>query len=61
MGKNTGSNYRQGAVKDRSQIFNSKTNCYIKRDTTTGKFISCKNNEPYKGVSKETSLEDKKK
>jgi len=55
MAKNTGNNFRKGAVKERSQIYNPKNDCYIKRDTTTGKFISCKKEEPYKGITKETN------
>lgn len=56
MAKNTGNNSRQGAVKERSQTYNPKTECFIKRDTKTGKFISCKKEEPYKGVKKENNL-----
>ena len=52
MAKNTGKNFRKGAVKDRSQIFNSKTSQYIKRDGKSGKFMSSKET-PYKGVKKE--------
>jgi hypothetical protein len=63
MAKNTGKEHRQGAVKERSQTFNPKTNCFVKRDTKTGKFISCKKEEPFKGVTKEkiqeTSIDDK--
>lgn len=61
MAKNTGDEFRQGAVKDRSQTFNPKTNCFVKRDKTTGKFLSCKKDEPYKGVTKETSIDENKK
>ncbi|HEY0070114.1 MAG TPA: hypothetical protein VGE04_09130 [Chloroflexia bacterium] len=54
MAKNTGTGYRKGAVKDRSQVENPKTHHYTKRDATTGRFISQKSdNEPYKGVRKE--------
>ena len=60
MGKNTGDNFRKGSVKDRSQVFNTKTSQYIKRDTNTGRFVSSKNT-PYKGVRKEKSNDDKKK
>jgi hypothetical protein len=52
MGKNTGNNTRKGAVKDRSQVYNEKTQMFIKRDATTGKFMSCSVNS-YKGVTKE--------
>lgn len=59
MAKNTNKNFRLGAVKDRSQIFNQKTKLYVKRDTKTGKFISCKTT-PYKGVSQENKSRIKK-
>jgi len=52
MGKNTGNKTRKGAVKDRSQTFNKRTNLYVKRDVKTGKFLSSKKT-PYKGVRKE--------
>ena len=54
MAKNTGENFRKGAVKDRSQIFNSKTSQFIKRDVNTGRFMSSKET-PYKGVKREKS------
>ena len=50
MGKNTGSGFRDGAVKDRSQSYNPKTNQYVKRDSNTGRIMSCKDT-PYKGVT----------
>ena len=49
MAKNTKEGHRVGAVKERTQVFNEKTGQYIKRDTTTGKFISSSTNK-YKGV-----------
>ncbi len=50
-----GDNRRIGAVKDRSQTFNPKTQQYVKRDTTTGRFIDVKQDgSPFKGVTKET-------
>ena len=55
MAKNTGNDYRQGAVKERSQTYNPKNNCFVKRDSLTGRFISCKKDEPYKGVTKENT------
>ena len=51
MAKNTGNNTRKGAVKDRSQFFNEKTNTYLKRGPD-GKFLSGKQT-PYKGVRTE--------
>ena len=56
MAENTVNISRQWAVKERSQTYNPKTECFIKRDTKTGKFISCKKEEPYKGVKKENNL-----
>lgn len=58
MAKNTGDNTRKGAVKDRTQCFNEKTGQYIKRDATTGKFLSSSNNM-YKGVTNENKKSDK--
>lgn len=52
MAKNTNNNTRIGAVKERSQVFNEKTQQYIKRDTTTGKFMAASTNK-FKGVAME--------
>ena len=60
MGKNTGDNYRKGAVKDRSQILNERTCQYVKRDTNTGKFMSSKTT-PYKGITNENNKHNKSK
>ena len=55
MAKNTNKGYRQGAVKDRSQTYNPKTDQWVKRDANTGQFMDAKtsDNKPFKGVSKE--------
>lgn len=55
MAKNTGDGFRKGAVRDRSQTYNPKTERYVKRDDNTGKFIDQKSepNNPFKGVRKE--------
>jgi hypothetical protein len=54
MAKNTGKNYRQGSVNDRSQVQNPKTGQWVKRDTETGRFMDVKQDgEPFKGVAKE--------
>jgi hypothetical protein len=56
MAKNkpTGDNARKGAVKGRSQTYNSKTDQWVKRDTKTGKFMDVKQDgESFKGVRKE--------
>ncbi|WP_431165107.1 hypothetical protein [Tenacibaculum halocynthiae] len=56
MAKNkpVGDNARKGAVKQRSQVLNPKTNLYVKRDTETGKFMDVKTSRgKFKGVRKE--------
>lgn len=56
MAKNApvGDNARKGAVKNRSQTFNPKTEQWVKRDSDTGKFMDVKQDgEPFKGVRKE--------
>ncbi len=52
MAKNTGEGYREGAVRDRSQV---KTPAgWTKRDSETGRFLDVKSDgEPFKGVRKE--------
>jgi len=52
MAGNTNNGYRKGAVKERSQLFNTVTNQFIKRDTTTGKFIATSKTK-FKGVTNE--------
>jgi len=50
----TGDNHRNGAVRDRSQTFNSHNDRWVKRDKDTGKFIDQKaDKKPFKGVTKE--------
>ncbi|WP_194269486.1 hypothetical protein [Oceanihabitans sp. IOP_32] len=52
--KPVGDNARKGAVKQRSQVLNPKTNLYVKRDTQTGKFMDVKTSGgKFKGVRKE--------
>lgn len=52
--KPTGDGQRKGAVRDRSQVFNPKTENWTKRDTETGKFMDQKADaKPFKGVRKE--------
>ncbi len=52
--KPVGDNARKGAVKQRSQVLNSKTNLYVKRDTETGRFMDVKTSGgKFKGVRKE--------
>ena len=45
---------RRGAVKGRSQTLNTKSGRWVKRDTSTGKFMDAKSDaKPFKGVRKE--------
>ena len=56
MAKNgkVGDGHRVGAVKDRSQTYNSKTEQWVKRDADTGRFMDVKQDgTPFKGVTKE--------
>jgi hypothetical protein len=56
MAKNTGKNHRRGAVRDRSQSYNPKTDRWTKRDDSTGRFIDQKSDStPFKGVRKKGS------
>lgn len=49
-----GDGHRQGAVRDRSQVFNPKTEHWTKRDSDTGRFMDQKaDDKPFKGVRKE--------
>lgn len=56
MAKNPpiGDGHRVGAVKQRSQTFNPKTQHWVKRDAETGRFMDQKaDSAPFKGVRKE--------
>lgn len=48
-------NARKGAVRERSQTFNPKTETWIKRDSNSGRFMDMKTSDskPFKGVRKE--------
>jgi hypothetical protein len=47
-------NSRKGAVKQRSQAYNPKTETWTKRDSNTGRFMDGKSDgTPFKGVRKE--------
>lgn len=49
-----GDGHRNGAVKNRSQVFNPKTEQWVKRDKNTGRFMDVKQDgTPFKGVRKE--------
>lgn len=56
MAKNgeIGDGHRYGAVKDRSQTYNPKTETWVKRNSDTGRFMDVKSDgKPFKGVTKE--------
>ena len=56
MAKNTGKNYREGEVRERSQVRNPRTGDFVKRDANTGEFLAVKRDgSPFKGVRKEKS------
>jgi len=53
MAKNTGRGSRVGSVSNRSQV-KSANGTWVKRDTTTGKFVAAKKSGgAFKGVRKE--------
>lgn len=49
----TGDGHRKGAVRDRSQTLNPRTEQWIKRDDDTGRFNVKQDGKPFKGVRKE--------
>lgn len=52
--KEVGDDRRVGAVKERSQVHNPRTDAWTKRDADTGKFMDQKaDKKPFKGVRKE--------
>jgi hypothetical protein len=56
MAKNgkVGDGHRNGAVDSRSQVFNPKTELYVKRDTGNGQFMDVKTTGgKFKGVTTE--------
>lgn len=56
MAKNgvPGDGHRNGAVKERSQTYNPRTEQWVKRDANTGRFMDAKQDgTPFKGVRKE--------
>lgn len=54
MATNSGDGHRNGAVRDRSQVYNPKTGKWTKRDSETGQFMDVKEDgTPFKGVRKE--------
>ena len=54
-----GDGHRKGAVRDRSQTHNPKTDTWVKRDTDSGRFLDVKQDgKPFKGVRKEKQGSD---
>jgi len=55
MAKNTGKEYRKGAVDNRTQLdLDPKNGKFVKRDRSTGQFTDVKKDEkPFKGVAQE--------
>ena len=54
VNKPNGDNSRIGAVRGRSQTYNGKIGLYVKRDTSTGKFMDVKTSGgKFKGKRKE--------
>lgn len=50
----SGDGHRNGAVRNRSQVYNPKTEQWVKRDKDTGRFMNVKQDgTPFKGVRKE--------
>ena len=51
---NVGDGHRNGQVTNRSQVYNTKNDSWVKRDTSNGQFINVKSdNKPFKGVRRE--------
>jgi hypothetical protein len=49
-----GDGHRNGAVRDRSQVYNPQNDRWVKRDSSTGQFMDQKSDKkPFKGVTKE--------
>ena len=53
----SGDGHRNGAVRNRSQVYNPKTEQWVKRDKDTGRFMDVKQDgTPFKGVRKKSEL-----
>lgn len=49
-----GDGRRNGAVRERSQVYNPRVDHWVKRDAETGRFMDQKaDGKPFKGVRKE--------
>ena len=59
MAINTGNGHRTGIVSKRTQTYNPKTEKFVKRDTNTGKFLSCKDT-PFKNIRKEDVIKKRR-
>ena len=54
MANHTGDGFRYGEVRDRSQVFNSRSKKWTKRDSETGEFMYVNDDgTPFKGVRKQ--------
>lgn len=54
----SGDGHRNGVVRNRSQVFNPKTDTWTKRDSATGRFMDVKSDgTPFKGVRKEKIIQ----
>ncbi len=59
MAKNekAGVGHRNGAVKGRTQVYNPVTGNYVKRDSSSGKFIDVKSDgKAFKGITREVRI-----
>ena len=59
MAKNgkVGDGHRNGPVKDRTQVYNPVTGNYVKRDSSSGKFIDVKSDgKAFKGVTRKSKI-----
>ena len=57
MATSSGNGTRRGTVAGLSQVYNPATGHYIKRDTSTGRFIDVKSDgKPFKGVRREKTF-----
>ena len=49
-----GDGHRKGAVRERTQTYNTTTEQWVKRDSNNGQFMDVKKDgTPFKGVTKE--------
>ena len=49
-----GDGHRNGAVRDRTQVYNPENDKWVKRDSETGRFMDVKiDGKPFKGITKE--------